>query len=294
MGATCGILEDSFDNLYEEAKTFFDNPIHLDLYKYNIDDNLDEKIQELNKKRNKYLKIKDRTKDYKKLNKITTVDNFLQLKLQHLQNSKKLKIHKEKNQRILEYHQKEIQREKKSLRALGAYYERLTSYLLRICSNVKTLKAHSNDNKYIYPNNFGYISIETQNNRKKLNKGWIKAYHGTGRNISNDHEIKDMIESIFINGFKNGRNNAHEDCLDINHPGKKIGIGVYVTPNLETAKQYAGILSFEGKEYYTIFLVKVKKDAIRKCDCRADEDYWVVNGSPDEIIPYKILYELKE
>ena len=120
------------------------------------------------------------------------------------------------------------------------------------------------------------------------------AYHGTGRNCYNDDEIKDMIESITNKGFKNGRNNVHANCLDINHPGKKIGIGVYVTPNLEIAKQYAGIISFEEKEFYTIFLVKVKKKAIRRCKCPYATDYWVVNGSPDEINPIKILFEYKE
>ena len=30
-------------------------------------------------------------------------------------------------------------------------------------------------------------------------------------------------------------------------------------------------------------MVKVKKSAIRKCNCRNASDYWVVNGSNDEI-----------
>ena len=292
MGASCGILDDSFDQLYDEAKSYFNNPIELNLNEFDFDDNLDEKIKELNKKRNKYLKI--RTNDFKKQRKIAIVDSYLKIQIDRLQNSKQMKIFNENCQRIMENQQKAFWREELSLMALKDYYKSLTSHLLSICSNVKNLKAHNNDSNYIPPNNFGYISIETQNNKKTFDERWISAYHGTGRNCYNDDEIKDMIENISYNGFKNGRNNVHANCQDINHPLKKVGIGVYVTPNLEIAKQYAGIISFEGKKYYTIFLVKVKKSAIRRCNCPEATDYWVVNGSFDEIIPDKILYEFYE
>ena len=58
---------------------------------------------------------------------------------------------------------------------------------------------------------------------------WVKAFHGTERNCKNENEIRDMVDSILKNGFKNGFNNAHADCYDIYHPGRRIGIGVYVT-----------------------------------------------------------------
>ena len=121
------------------------------------------------------------------------------------------------------------------------------------------------------------------------NNIWVKAFHGTGRNCKNENEIRDMIDSILKNGFKNGINNAHADCYDKYHPGKKIGIGVYVTPNIETAKSYAGIIHLNGEEFLTLFLVTVKKDAIRACNCRNASDYWLVNGSSDEIRPVSVL-----
>ena len=36
-------------------------------------------------------------------------------------------------------------------------------------------------------------------------------------------------------------------------------------------------------------MVRVKPDAIRQCECY--KDYWVVNGTTDEIRPYRILYK---
>ena len=38
-------------------------------------------------------------------------------------------------------------------------------------------------------------------------------------------------------------------------------------------------------------MVRVKPDAIRGCNCPWAKDYWVVNGSTDEIRPYRILYK---
>ena len=36
-------------------------------------------------------------------------------------------------------------------------------------------------------------------------------------------------------------------------------------------------------------MVRVKPEAIRGCE--DSEDYWVVNGTTDEIRPYRILYK---
>ena len=99
-----------------------------------------------------------------------------------------------------------------------------------------------------------------------------------------------MINSILQNGFKNGFNNVHASHEDKLHPGNRIGNGVYVTPNIDTARNYAGIITLNGKKYLTLFLVKVKKKAIRACRCPNASDYWVVNGTSQEIRPVKIIY----
>ena len=98
-----------------------------------------------------------------------------------------------------------------------------------------------------------------------------------------------MIENIFKNGFRNGNNNAHKECDDLRHPGEKVGIGVYVSPNLEVAKSYAGKIQKNGKDYLCVIKVKVKKKAIRQCKC--EEDYWVIPDNIKGIEPYEILYQ---
>ena len=54
------------------------------------------------------------------------------------------------------------------------------------------------------------------------NKKWIKAFHGTGRHCKTDGQIKEMIDSILLCGFKNGKNNKHSNCDDKYHSGKKL------------------------------------------------------------------------
>ena len=57
---------------------------------------------------------------------------------------------------------------------------------------------------------------------------------------------------------------------------------------MNTAAEYAGESEIKGKKYKTVLMVRVKPDAIRQCKCYSD--YWVVNGTIDEIRPYRILY----
>ena len=161
-------------------------------------------------------------------------------------------------------------------------------HLLNNCSTINALKNNQKDD-YIPPKYYIHLSFKT--NIKSSEKGeWVEAYHGTGRHCENDKEIEDMINNICNNGLKTGYINAHENCDDIRHIGKKVGVGVYITPKIEIAKQYAGIITYEGQNVNTILLVKVKRKAIRECKCNTD--YWVVNGSIDEIRLSKVLFTL--
>ena len=120
---------------------------------------------------------------------------------------------------------------------------------------------------------------------------WCVAYHGIGQKHNSD-QVKKITGLIINSELKAGSGQVHEDCLDKFHPGKKVGIGVYCTPNIETAAGYAGISEINGISYKTVFMLRVKPDAIRCCsECNFAKDYWVVNGTSDEIRPYRILYK---
>ena len=122
---------------------------------------------------------------------------------------------------------------------------------------------------------------------------WCVAYHGVG---GYEELVKERTSSIIEEGLKTGFTQFHKAHEDKLHPGKKVGEGVYCTPKIEIAEKYAGAIEINGKKYKTVFMVRVKPEAIRCCgECEIAKDYWVINGTSDEIRPYRILYkEVKE
>ena len=124
---------------------------------------------------------------------------------------------------------------------------------------------------------------------------WCVAYHGIGR-CKEGKEVKKITSLIIEEGLKEGKAQAHFNCEDKFHPGKKVGEGVYCSPKIKEAEKYAGTIEINGKKYKTAFMVRVKPDAIRCCgNDEYAKDYWVINGTSDEIRPYRILYkEVKE
>ena len=123
---------------------------------------------------------------------------------------------------------------------------------------------------------------------------WCVAYHGVGSGQSSDN-VKNVTGLICKSEFKAGGGQAHRDCPDQYHPGKQVGVGVYCTPTIKTAEGYAGISEVNGMSYKTVLMVRVNPNSIRHCDIcsdsRAPYNYWVVNGTTDEIRPYRILYK---
>ena len=122
---------------------------------------------------------------------------------------------------------------------------------------------------------------------------WIVAYHGVGHFLPSS-EVNRITGEIYKKGFKAGGGQIHKECDDYFHPGKKVGEGVYCTPLIRVAEFYAGNSEFNGKKYKTVIMCRVKPDVIRHCNtCEASRDnkFWVVNGSTDEIRPYRILYK---
>ena len=123
---------------------------------------------------------------------------------------------------------------------------------------------------------------------------WCVAYHGVEVGQSSN-EIQYIIGKINKMSFKKGNRQVHANCPDIYHPGKKVGTGIYCSPIFKTASNFAGITCINGVRYKTLLQVRVNPVAIRHCNkCFYSRDpfnYWVVNGTPDEIRPFRILYK---
>ena len=120
------------------------------------------------------------------------------------------------------------------------------------------------------------------------NGEWCVAYHGVARGQSSQN-VQTITGKIVKSEFHPGVNQAHSQHADQYHPGKIVGNGVYCTPLVDVAMKYAGTSVINGLQYKTVLMVRVKPEAIR--GCIDVNDYWVVNGTTDEIRPYRILYK---
>ena len=118
---------------------------------------------------------------------------------------------------------------------------------------------------------------------------WAVAYHGVGSGI--DDNLEDVTNKIAKGGLKKGSGQYYEDYDDRFHPGHKIGVGVYCSPNPEVLEEYASQAKSKTKvnekQYMIGFMLRVKPDKIRSPNEK--KDYWVLEGSTDEIRPYRIL-----
>ncbi len=97
---------------------------------------------------------------------------------------------------------------------------------------------------------------------------WCVAYHGASQKIN--HNYSKM-----------------RDDDDMNHPGQKIGEGVYCCPKPNVLDNEGGVIQVGNKKFKIGFMLRVRPDKIRIA--KSNPDYWVLNGDSSEIRPYRIL-----
>ena len=160
----------------------------------------------------------------------------------------------------------------------------------------KNLTTNRGTEKYDPP--YGWIGIGLKVAGKYENDDWLNirdesskwaiAYHGVGR-INSCEEIINMLKNIITEeGLKPGPSQIKCHLNDIRHPGKKIGTGVYLTPSINIAEEYSGIIPFNNKKYKIVLMTKVKIDKIKEPE---DFNYWIVNK--EYIRVYRILLKEK-
>ena len=115
---------------------------------------------------------------------------------------------------------------------------------------------------------------------------WAVAYHGFGCKMQSD-QIKSIIKTIIHDNLKPGSGQAFEYAQDIRHKGKQCGKGVYVTPNINVAFQYAGCINLGKKRYKLVIMVRVNPSYLRIPSTQTD--YWIVDGNTNQLRPYRLL-----
>ena len=124
---------------------------------------------------------------------------------------------------------------------------------------------------------------------KNLEGEWCVAYHGVARQ-ENSANVQKITGNIYKGGFKPSKAGKCTDDDDIRHPGKKCGLGVYCTPDINNAEGYAGKIKLNNKVYKCVLMLRVNPKKIRQRKAYPEE--YILEPSSDEIRPYRIL--LKE
>jgi len=133
---------------------------------------------------------------------------------------------------------------------------------------------YNEDNEWLGINNF--------------EEKWCVAYRWFPKssdkfNILIKENEKNLINESIIN--------IHSECKDKYKDGNFVGEGVYCTPNIEIAEKNSGFYKINDKLYKIILMVRVKHDAIRGWECEYFQNYWVINGTSNEIRPFRLLYK---
>ena len=127
------------------------------------------------------------------------------------------------------------------------------------------------------------------------NNEWAVAYHGIGIKMGTKITLEEVTKCILKEGFKPGNGQAYADDDDERHPGKKIGKGVYCSPDPNVMESYANWAQtntfINGNCYIMGFMIRVKPEKIRYYKYK--NDYWVLNGDISEMRPYRILIKEK-
>ena len=115
---------------------------------------------------------------------------------------------------------------------------------------------------------------------------WAVAYHGVGSLLSGS-QIINAVNNMAFNSFQSANGQGYKNSNDVFHLGEKVGEGVYVTPQPNVMENHCGIINCGDKNYKVGIMTRVKPKLIR---CPSEkQDYLVINGTDNEVRPYRIL-----
>ena len=114
---------------------------------------------------------------------------------------------------------------------------------------------------------------------------WSVAYHGMGSSLSGKIDLNEAPDNFGMKSTVMRQQFKKE--MDKYHTGQVVGEGVYMTQFPMVMEQHCSVYSCQGKKYKIGIMCRVKPDKIR---CPVDGDnFWVINGTDNEVRPYRIL-----
>ena len=118
---------------------------------------------------------------------------------------------------------------------------------------------------------------------------WSVAYQSIGsESFETQLNTSNTSFNIFNSNISNpGIKKQYKDFNDFYHLGYRVGEGIIITPKPEIMEKNCRIFDCYGKKYKIGFMTRVMPKKIRRAENQ--EDYWVINGTDNEIRPYRIL-----
>ena len=152
--------------------------------------------------------------------------------------------------------------------------------------------------KYIPPNDDWYgIGLKVENMYDNCNNTWLSsknidgefavAYLGINSYISNSEEMIKELNSLSQDIKNKISQKLYKNEKDIRNNNIECGDGIIVFQNPKYAENNAGILDILGYRIKIILMCRVNPKKIRQPE--SFEDCWILNPTPDEIRPYRIL-----
>ena len=114
------------------------------------------------------------------------------------------------------------------------------------------------------------------------------AYLGLSNIFENKEKSKKYLSEINLPEIlKMNYQQTYKNDNDLRNQGKKCGCGIYLFQNPKIAENSAGIIDVIGIRYKVLLMCRVNPKKIRQPE--GYQDCWILNPSPDEIRPYRIL-----
>ena len=97
-----------------------------------------------------------------------------------------------------------------------------------------------------------------------------------------------MLNNIVVKGEFKRELSIRCNALDIRHNGRRVGVGIYLSPNVNIAEKNSGTFIFNKKRYKIVLMAKVFTKNIKEPE---DHSFWILNN--DDIRIYRILVKEK-
>ena len=114
------------------------------------------------------------------------------------------------------------------------------------------------------------------------------AYLGISNIYGNEEKyLKYLTDVNSLEILKINYEQTYKNDYDLRNPRKKCGCGVYLFQDPKIAENSAGIIDIYGIRYKVLLMCRVNPKKIRQPE--GFKNCWILNPSPDEIRPYRIL-----